>query len=258
MYNQREKATNQADQDKFANMEHRAFAREVVGDNPLMAVPLLAAIPAYQAAKAVGLTNSRSHASVEQASEAYKGVGEGLMKPWEKTWNNVKEAVDGAVDTAKTAVASAGGLPWMREFGKDTPAVPKQVEPTVSRFDQIFDKLINAESKGKHTDAQGYLIASGKGAQGITQLMPATAGDPGYGVQPIKNKTKAEYIRFGKEYLGAMVKEFDGDYEKALAAYNAGVGNVKKAIEAGGKDWKDHLPKKSETLPYINKILGKN
>lgn len=126
-----------------------------------------------------------------------------------------------------------------------------------SKFETVFSALTTQESQNKHTDAQGNLTTSPKGAQGITQVMPKVGKDPGFGVEPLKDKSEKEYLRFGRDYLKAMLKEFGGDYEKALAAYNAGYGNVQKAIKKGGEDWKSHLPKAEETLPYIDKILRK-
>src|SRR5690606_20870882 len=98
------------------------------------------------------------------------------------------------------------------------------------KFNRVFSRLIQQESRGRHRSSSGELTTSPVGAQGITQVMPATGRDPGYGIKPIQNDSEEEFIRFGREYLGAMLKEFDGDYEKALAAYNAGPGNVRKAI----------------------------
>lgn len=144
------------------------------------------------------------------------------------------------------------------DFSAPKPQYQNEAAPKkTSTFDNVFSNLMQAESQGKHYDEKGNLITSSKGAQGITQLMPATAKDPGYGIDPVKDDSEAEYKRVGKAYLKALLNEFGGDYEKALAAYNAGVGNVKKAITKGGENWKDNLPKKSETLPYINKIMGK-
>lgn len=173
--------------------------------------------------------------------------------PWEQTWNDVKEAVTDVGNAVKEAVTPASSNPWDREWSKPVPPEKPRVVPP-SRFDQVFDRLIGAESGGVH-EKGGKLTTSGKGAEGLTQVMPRTGVDPGYGVKPLKDKSKEEYKRFGRDYLKAMLNEFDDDYEKALAAYNAGVGNVKFAIEKGGKKWKDHLPKKEETLPYIEKIL---
>lgn len=125
-------------------------------------------------------------------------------------------------------------------------------------FESIFANLKVAESGGRHLNAQGKLTTSTAGAEGITQVMPKTQADPGYGVKPMKDKSQAEFERVGREYLQAMYREYDGDWEKALAAYNAGPGNLNRAISkanAQGGHWKDYLPKPEETLPYIDKIL---
>lgn len=260
LYNARESVSSQTEQNYIANAEHRAFAREVTAENPAMAVPLLAAIPAYQGAKALGLTNSRSEPSLEQASEAYKGLGEGLSKsvvePWKRVWNEATQAVNNAgQEVAKTIVKQA---PWLMDWAtppaKNYPneAAPRQSSSSV--FEQVFNKLVGTESRGQHVDAQGNLTQSSKGALGITQVLPKVAAKPGYGVTPLRNDSEQEYIRFGRDYLKAMLNEFGGDYEKALAAYNGGVGTVKKAITKGGEDWKSKLP--SETQKYITKILG--
>lgn len=125
-------------------------------------------------------------------------------------------------------------------------------------FERVFAQLKVAESGNRHVDASGKLITSKAGAKGITQVMPRTGANPGYGVKPLQNDSPEEYERFGREYLSAMLREYKGDYEKALAAYNAGPANVNRAISrarAEGGDWKDYLPKPEETLPYIDKVL---
>ena len=67
-------------------MEHEAFAREQVEDDPWRGVPaMLAGIPAYTAAKALGLHGGRSPASMNEIAQAYRGVGQGLqnvIKRW--------------------------------------------------------------------------------------------------------------------------------------------------------------------------------
>lgn len=260
LYSARDKATTQEEQNALANAEHQAFAREVTADNPAMAVPLLAAIPVYQGAKALGLTSSRSEPSIDQAADAYRGVGEGLSKsvvePWKRVWNEATQAVNNAgQEVAKTIVKQA---PWLVDWATppskqyQNEAAPRQSSANI--FNTVFSALVNTESRGQHTDEQGNLTKSPKGALGITQVLPKVAADPGYGVKPLQNDSEQEYIRFGKDYLKAMLKEFNGDYEKALAAYNGGVGKVKRAVEKGGEDWKSKLP--SETQKYITKILG--
>jgi hypothetical protein len=107
---------------------------------------------------------------------------------------------------------------------------------------EIFVRQMMQES-GLNPDA-----VSPKGAVGIAQIMPATARDPGYGVTPITDPTDPEEaLRFGAEYMRAMLDRYDGDYGLALAAYNAGPGAVDKA---GG------IPAFQETQNYVSNILG--
>jgi len=66
-------------QDMISPFEHRAFAREATRENPLMALPIALATPIYAGAKALGLTRSRSGASLDQVGQGLRGVGEGLL-----------------------------------------------------------------------------------------------------------------------------------------------------------------------------------
>jgi len=137
------------------------------------------------------------------------------------------------------------------------PALGKQKE-TTKQLEDIYTNLLQAESGSKQYDSKGKLITSNKGAEGISQVMPKTQADPGFGVAPAKDKSEAEFLRVGKDYLKAMYNRYN-DWELALAAYNAGPGNVDKALsksKKSGEDWKEHLPVKQETIPYIDKILG--
>lgn len=79
------------------------------------------------------------------------------------------------------------------------------------------------------------------GAQGLMQLMPATARSLGVtdAFDPAQN------IMGGAKYIRQMLDQFDGDVSKALAAYNAGPGAVKK-----------HGGPPSYTQSYVNKVLG--
>jgi soluble lytic murein transglycosylase-like protein len=81
------------------------------------------------------------------------------------------------------------------------------------------------------------------GARGLAQLMPGTARDLGVNPDdPFAN------LEGGARYLREQLDRFDGDLEKALAAYNAGPGRV---ISAGG------IPRIRETQSYVASIMGR-
>ncbi|HYL41847.1 MAG TPA: lytic transglycosylase domain-containing protein [Ktedonobacteraceae bacterium] len=87
------------------------------------------------------------------------------------------------------------------------------------------------------------------GAVGIAQFLPTTAAN--MGVDPY-NPTQSLYgaARL-MAHLSAM---YGGNYAMALAAYNAGPGNVQYAINTGGSNWRAYLP--AETQNYIAAIMG--
>lgn len=114
IYMQRERAVTKEEQNRLAGTEHRAFAREAVAENPLMAIPIAAAIPVYQAAKVVGATDSRSDASLSQATEGLKGVKEGLVQSFKAPWEEAQEAAKNFANTLPAPVKKAikSVLPW--------------------------------------------------------------------------------------------------------------------------------------------------
>ena len=117
------------------------------------------------------------------------------------------------------------------------------------------------ESRGKHRDeATGELTSSPVGALGLTQIMPDTASHPGWGVAPLQDDSVEESIRFQRDYMTAMLRHFDGDVPRAVAAYNAGAGNVNAAVAQaemeGTEEWWNFLPMPQETVPYMEEILG--
>ena len=192
-----------------------------------------------------------------------------MSEPWtvniQNLWKESPKPEEVEVETKKPA--SGASAPWLanivNSWFPNAQAPQKKVMPaeeTGDQFDRVFNRLIQAESRGKHVGEGGTLTTSPVGAQGITQLMPKTAKDPGYGIEPVKDQSEGEYLRVGRSYFKAMLTNFDGDYEKALAAYNAGSRNVRTAITKATKagdatKWREYLPRKQETNPYIDKIM---
>lgn len=97
--------------------------------------------------------------------------------------------------------------------------------------------VIAVESAGK-VDA-----VSGAGAQGLMQLMPATAER--FGVED--SLIPAENILGGVKYLNWLMDEFDRDPILVLAGYNAGEGSVRTY---------EGVPPFEETRDYVPKVLA--
>lgn len=112
------------------------------------------------------------------------------------------------------------------------------------QFNELVGRVIHQESRGDPN------AVSPKGAEGLMQVMRHTGFDPGMGVMPMRNDSPEENVRFGRDYLAALLKRYD-DVPTALAAYNWGLGNVDEWI-AGGR--KGELPEETQT--YIRNIVG--
>jgi soluble lytic murein transglycosylase len=104
---------------------------------------------------------------------------------------------------------------------------------------------------------------SGKGARGLMQVMPDTgnwiAGEMGIGkLDPEMLYDPVTNLNVGTWYLAFLLREYRGDPVLALAAYNAGRGNVSKWIEeqrwSGDEGDIESIPF-PETREYVKNVL---
>ena len=140
----------------------------------------------------------------------------------------------------------------------------EDVKPTSSNNNQFQAKISNKDNNtyndlivkyAKQYNVDANLIkamikqesrfnpkaTSSCGAKGLMQLMPATANS--LGVHDAYNPE--DNIKGGVKYISQMLKKFNNNVELALAAYNAGAGNVKN-----GK-----IPQNGQTPKYVSNVM---
>jgi soluble lytic murein transglycosylase-like protein len=170
---------------------------------------------------AIALCSSVARADVlEIDSDGARWVAGGTPAP-----EDAKLAADPAPALAAAAVPAAYAA---------------KVEELAARYDlspALIEAVVWQESRW-HPAAR-----SSAGARGLAQLMPATAQSLGVDPDdPLAN------LEGGARYLRYLLDHFDGDIEKALAAYNAGPGRVE---QAGG------VPRIHETQTYVAAVMGR-
>ena len=122
-------------------------------------------------------------------------------------------------------IAAAHGISILKE------TVGTKVSPA------LVLAVIAVESAGR------FDAVSSAGAQGLMQLMPATATR--FGVTD--SMDAAENIKGGVAYLDWLLEKFGNDPILVLAGYNAGEGNVARH---------DGVPPFAETRAYVPKVLA--
>ncbi len=166
--------------------------------------------------------------------------------------NELKEAMVGTAGLSSLGGGIRGALdvealtpetvaPLVEKKGRAPSAKVSDIIKTEATSAGVDINLVRAVAAIESAGNQDAV--SSAGAIGVMQLMPATAA--GLGVDP---NDVTENIRGGVQYLSELLKRYDGDVDLALAAYNAGPGNVDKH---GG------IPPFEETQAYVKKVRAR-
>lgn len=143
------------------------------------------------------------------------------------------------LNNRSTAFTGGGSFSGNRSMHNRSAKYEKIIRYYGVRYDidpNLIRAVIRAES-GFNPKA-----VSKKGAQGLMQLMPATAKELSVS-DPFDPK---ENIRGGTRYLRTLLNTFKNDVRLSLAAYNAGPTLVKK---------KQSVPRIPETIKYVKRVL---
>lgn len=166
------------------------------------------------------------------------------------------------------------GLRLAKRAMRDGIALPEATYPVEAAArtgshapaDEVEDALVHAVIRQEsefRVDARSHV-----GAQGLMQLMPATARtlarklDIGY--QPERLASDPAYnVTLGRAYLRDLLERFGGSYILALAAYNAGPARVREWIDRFGDPrmpgvdavaWVEMIPY-GETRNYVQRVM---
>ncbi|APL95417.1 lytic transglycosylase domain-containing protein [Sphingobium indicum] len=146
--------------------------------------------------------------------------------------------------------------------GYGTSAFPRVPVPSEAQYNWTMVHAIARQES--QFDRQ---IVSHAGARGLMQLMPGTAreqaGKLGMSYDPSSLNDPSYNIMLGSSYFQRMLDYYGGSYPLAVAAYNAGPGNVNRWISANGDPrlpgadilrWIEQIPL-FETRNYVQRVL---
>jgi soluble lytic murein transglycosylase-like protein len=190
-----------------------------------------------------GVINSEIAADVQQSRSIAEQVAGGV------------QAVAGGVQAAAHGVEAVAKAPLLTvaQAPKELTAITDQIRQHFFNTQVPFGSIIYSEAR--KNDLSPELVAavvnteskfrpavrSTRGAIGLMQLVPATGR--WMGARDLTNP--AQNISAGAKYLKYLTDRFNGDQQKAVAAYNAGEGNVRRF---------NGVPPFSETRNYVSRV----
>lgn len=150
---------------------------------------------------------------------------------------------------ARSAISVTGKEDWLNKINaKDTVSNADSRLSAVSQKYGIPQHMLY--SVWAQESRKGNMKkSSAAGAKGHFQFMPGTA--KAYGISGREWDFDASSDAAAR-YFQWLLKHYNGDHNKAIAAYNWGNGNLDQAIKRYGNDWLSHAPK--ETQGYVNSI----
>jgi soluble lytic murein transglycosylase-like protein len=143
-----------------------------------------------------------------------------------------------AVKGRQTATSSCRGM--TRSKLQDRAEAFESTIERISGEYKVDSKLVKAVVRNESCFDRGAISTAG--AQGLMQLMPPTARELGVN-DPFNAE---ENLRGGIKYLSGLLKQYDNNIGLALAAYNAGPGNVARY---------EGVPPFRETQRYIERVM---
>lgn len=204
--------------------------------------------PAIQleAEKLLGVYSQTPGAKIHQRQATREtmmaGVGEDLEKVFGKYEdiyiNTASDFLNNSLFKETSSFLDKGGADFIGNIrGNRMDPVFEAMGKKYGLKPSLLKAIAEAESQFN------YKARSPKGAQGIMQLMPQTAKDMGVAdpFNPVQS------IEGGAKYLRSLLDRYNGDTDKALAAYNWGPGNVDRSGVTS-------LP--AETRTFLGKVKG--